>query len=194
MFDFSKKTDAEKYFSSIMEDLQKSKIRAVFSFDPMSWQHYRGYRTYITWSELYVLFDNEFCLVIDYRFIDALKIQYRKLTADEKKKYSDLLEKDFFNTVNDIHDWREKRVYRTETCNLEYGVIKDISLRPLTMEYSKWINGNIGFASPNEETFDEITFTMSNGKRIVIRADEAEADGDVLFWSPDTVETITEIP
>lgn len=115
MLDFSKKTDTEKYFSSIMGDLQKTKIKTVFSIAPMSWHHHREYRTYTTCSELYVLFENDYCLVINYRFIDALKIQYRKLTADERNKYSALLVKDFFNTINNISDWREKRVYCTET-------------------------------------------------------------------------------
>ena len=43
-----------------------------------------------------------------------------------------------------------------------------------------------------KETFDEIKFTMSNGKSFVICADDAEVDGYALVWSEDTDETITE--
>ena len=192
MTDFSKKSETIKYFNSIMQDLQQSKIKAIFSIAPMSWNHHRGYRTYSTDTEVYILLENEFCLVIDYRFIDALDIQFRKLTSLEEDAYCKLREKDFFNTVNDIHDFRTNKIYRTETCNLEYSSIADVSLRSVTNEYSKWLEDGIDFVAPTDETFDEIKFTMSNGKSFIICADDAEVDGYTLFWSENTDEAITE--
>ena len=158
----------------------------------MSWNHHSGYRIYSTDTEIYILMENESCLVIDYRFIDALDIQLRKLTSLEKDEYHKLREKDFFNTVNEIHDYRTNSVYQTETCNLEYGSIVDISLRSVTKDYSKWLENGIDFVSPTDETFDEIKFTMDNGKSFVICADDAEVDGYTLFWSENTHETTTE--
>ena len=192
MTDFSKKSETIKYFNSIMQDLQQSKIKAIFSIAPMSWNHHRGYRTYSTDTEVYILLENEFCLVIDYRFIDALDIQFRKLTSLEEDAYCKLREKDFFNTVNDIHDFRTNKIYRTESCNLEYSSIADVSLRSVTNDYSKWLEDGIDFVSPTDETFDEIKFTMSNGKSFIICADDAEVDGYTLFWSENTDEAITE--
>ena len=192
MTDFSKKSETIKYFNSIMQDLQQSKIKAIFSIAPMSWNHHRGYRTYSTDTEVYILLENEFCLVIDYRFIDALDIQFRKLTSLEEEAYCKLREKDFFNTVNDIHDFRTNKIYRTETCNLEYSSIADVSLRSVTNDYSKWLEDGIDFVAPTDETFDEIKFTMSNGKSFIICADDAEVDGYTLFWSENTDEAITE--
>ena len=192
MTDFSKKSETIKYFNSIMQDLQQSKIKAFFSIAPMSWSHHRGYRTYSTDTEVYILLENEFCLVIDYRFIDALDIQFRKLTSLEEDAYCKLREKDFFNTVNDIHDFRTNKIYRTETCNLEYSSITDVSLRSVTNDYSKWLEDGIDFVAPTDETFDEIKFTMSNGKSFIICADDAEVDGYTLFWSENTDEAITE--
>ena len=192
MTDFYKKSETIKYFNSIMQDLQQSKIKAIFSIAPMSWNHHRGYRTYSTDTEVYILLENEFCLVIDYRFIDALDIQFRKLTSLEEDAYCKLREKDFFNTVNDIHDFRTNKIYRTETCNLEYSSIADVSLRSVTNEYSKWLEDGIDFVAPTDETFDEIKFTMSNGKSFIICADDAEVDGYTLFWSENTDEAITE--
>ena len=191
MTDFSKKSETIKYFNSIMQDLQQSKIKAIFSIAPMSWNHHRGYRTYSTDTEVYILLENEFCLVIDYRFIDALDIQFRKLTSLEEDAYCKLREKDFFNTVNDIHDFRTNKIYRTETCNLEYSSIADVSLRSVTNDYSKWLEDGIDFVAPTDETFDEIKFTMSNGKSFIICADDAEVDGYTLFWSENTDEAIT---
>ena len=158
----------------------------------MFWNHHRGYRTYSTDTEVYILLENEFCLVIDYRFIDALDIQFRKLTSLEEDAYCKLREKDFFNTVNDIHDFRTNKIYRTETCNLEYSSIVDVSLRSVTNDYSKWLEDGIDFVAPTDETFDEIKFTMSNGKSFIICADDAEVDGYTLFWSENTDEAITE--
>ena len=192
MTDFSKKSETIKYFNSIMQDLQQSKIKAIFSIAPMSWNHHRGYRTYSTDTEVYILLENEFCLVIDYCFIDALDIQFRKLTSLEEDAYCKLRGKDFFNTVNDIHDFRTNKIYRTETCNLEYSSIADVSLRSVTNDYSKWLEDGIDFVAPTDETFDEIKFTMSNGKSFIICADDAEVDGYTLFWSENTDEAITE--
>ena len=180
MTDFSKKSEAKKYFDSILESLQQSEVTAICTLSPMSWNHHRGYRTYSTDTEIYILFKNEYCLVITYRFIDALNIEFRKLTALEENHYK-LRERDCFNT---------SKVYQTENCNLEYGSIVDVLFRSVTKEYSKWIDNDVDFVSPTEETFDEIKFTMSNGKSFVICPDSAEADGYTLFWLEDTIETI----
>jgi len=188
MTDFSKKSETIKYFDSIMEDLQQSKIKAIFSIAPMSWNKHRGYRTYSTDTEIYILLENEFCLVIDYRFIDALDIQFRKLTFSEKEEYHKLREKDFFNTDTEIHDYYTNKVCLVETCSLEYDSIVDISLRSVTKDYSKWLKNGIDFVSPTDETFDEIKFTMSNGKSFVVCAADAEMDGYTLFWSDSTDE------
>ena len=192
MTDFSKKSQTLKYFNTIIDDLRHTKIKAIFSIAPMSWGHHSGYRIYDTDTEIYILLENEYCLVINYRFIDALDVQFRKMTTLEEDEYCTQREKDFFNTVNDIHDFRTNKVYQTETCNLEYGSIVDVSLRTVTKNYSKWLADGIDFVQPTDETFDEITFSMSNGKCFVICADVAEVDGYALFWSEDSVETITE--
>jgi len=191
MTDFSKKSEMIKYFDSIMGDLTLSKIKAVFSIAPLSWNSNKGYRIYSTDSEIFILFENEFCLIINYFFIDDLNIQFRKLTSLEKDEYNKLRTKDFFNTENDIHDYRTDTVYQTETCNLEYGNIAEVSLRSVTEDYSKWLGNDIDFVSPTDETFDEIKFTMSNGKSFIVCPDDAIADGYALFWSDDTNEIIT---
>ncbi len=192
MTDFSKKSGTMEYFNSIMDDLKQAKIESIFSFCPPFWSHYRGYRTYDTDTEIYILLENGFCLVINYRFIDALDIQFRKLTLSEQEEHQNLLIKDLFNTVNDIHDFHTNRIHRTETCNLEYGSIVKVTLQSVTKDYNKWLDGHIDLVSPTEETFDEIKFTMSNGKSFAICADDADADGYILLWSEDTEETITE--
>ena len=193
MTDFSKQSETKEYFNSIMDDLKQAKIVSIFSLASLSWNNHRGYRTYSTDTEIYILLENDYCLVIDYRFVDSLDIQFRKMTSLEQEVYSKIQEKDFFHTVNDICNFRTGKVYRTETCNLEYGSIVSMSLRSVTKDYNKWLDDGIDFVSPTEETFDEIRFTMSNGKSFVICADDAEVDGYTLLRSEDTDETITHI-
>ena len=184
MTDFSKKSETKEYFNSLMDDLKQSKVKSIFSFCSLSWCN-RGCRIYDTDESIYILLQNDYCLVVNYPFIDALDIQFRKLDATEYDQYSELCVKDFFNIVNEIGD------YGIETCNLEYGNIVDVSLKSVTYDYEKWIDGDIELVPPIGETFDEIRFIMSNGKSFVICPDEAIADGYALLWSEDAEETFT---
>lgn len=187
----SKKSEATSYFNSILCSLKEEKIKAVFSLSSPSWNFYnRSFRTYRTDEEVYVLFENDWCLVINYRFIDYLDVDFRKLTETEIKEYEELLIKDCFNTTNDLYDFHSKQIYETQTCKLEYDNIESISLKSVTDKYSKWVDDDICFASSTEETFDEIKFSMSNGKSFIICADDAETDGYIMFWSEDTKEEI----
>ena len=186
----SKKSEALSYFNSVLKELKKSKVKAIFTLSSPSWNYHRGFRSYMDDTEVYILLENDNCLVIDYRFIDFLEVEYRKLTEEELAIYDDLMIQDCFNTVNDITDFRTGKIYKTETCELEYSNIEEILLRSITREYWKWIDGDLDSVEPTEETFDEIKFTMNNGKSFVICADGAESDGYVLFWSEDTKETV----
>ena len=40
-------------------------------------------------------------------------------------------------------------------------VLRIIALRSVTKEYLKWIDGNIDYVSPNDETFEGIIPTLS---------------------------------
>lgn len=192
MTDFSKKSQTIKYFNSIMDELKVSKVKAIFSLSAPFWNQHRGFRSYSTYTELYVMLQNGMCLVITYYFVDNLEVQFRKLTTEEETEYSKMMIKDFFNSVDDIYDIYANKIKRVETCALEYDCISSVSLRSVTEKYNKWIDNDVDYVSPTKETFDEIKFTMSNGKSFVICADDAEVDGYALVWSEDTDETITE--
>lgn len=185
MFDFSKKSHVEKYFESIMDELKSSKIKAVFSFCSGYISYPRGLKTSHTDAELYVLFENEKCLVFNYLFLDELELQFRRLTAIEETSYQQLYEKDIFNPPSNkdmvLLDFRSQ----ADANGLEYGCIEKITLRPVTGKYTKWIDGDIGYVDPTEETFSEIKFYMDNEKSFSICADDADADGWIMAWSED---------
>lgn len=134
------------------------------------------------------MLENEKCFVVDYRYIDCLKVELRYLTTEEKELYEELMIKDFFNTRNDIRSWDDRnKIEEIQICEMEYGYIENITLRAVTYEYSKWIDGAYEFVYPTDETFDEIRFIMSNGKSFVICADDATSNGYVLVWSEDVI-------
>ena len=176
-----------------MDELKQSKVNAVFGLYAGFWNQHRGYRLYSSDTELYIMLENNKCLVISYYFVDGLEVEFRELTPEESNDYTKVLQKDFFNTEDDIYNYYTSQIVRKETCKLEYGSIVDVSLRSVTSDYNKWVDGDIKVVHPTAETFDEIKFTMSSGKSFIICADDAEADGYALLWSEDTEETITEI-
>lgn len=191
--ELSKKSQTISFFNSIMDTLKHTKIKAIFSLSSMAWGRYLGHRNYHTDAEVYILLENGYCCIIDYPYIDALDIQFRPLTSAEEDAYRKCYKQDFFNLVTEIHDYHTNRVCRIETCQLDYGCIVNVSLRSVINDYEKWIDGDITSVSPTYETFDEITFTMSNGKSFSICAGDAEESGYCHFRSKDTHETICEV-
>lgn len=190
--DFSKKGETLEYLDRLLSALKHRKIKTVFTLYPPMWNNYDGYRTYDADTELYILFDDDMCLVINYRFIDKLNIEYRPLLETEREAYEKTIIKDCFNTRNDIYDFRLNKVIRTETVELEYDVIETVSVKPVSYEYGKWIDNGIEYMQPTEETFDELRLHMKNGKTITICPACAEVDGYIMFWSEDTLEFIEE--
>lgn len=189
--DFSKKSETMSYFNSIMGELRKSKVKSIFSLLPPSWNHHRGFRMYSVYDDIYILLEDGMCLVIRYFFVDKLAVEFRRMTSKEENQYKELLDKDFFHAVDEIYNSRTNNVIQVETCNLEYDCIDVISLHSVTGEYDKWIDGELDYVRATEETFDEIRFSMKNGKNFIICADDAYADGYTFVWSEDTEETIT---
>ncbi len=188
MIDFSKKSETIAYFNSIISELKESKIKTIFSLSDPHWSSHKGYPIYNSETEFYILLENGKCLVIDYLFIDLLNVQFRKLTKQEMDEYETLLTKDCFNRISNLYDYNYK-IKRVDSCTFEYGCITSINLRSVTKKYNKWINGQIDYVLPTEETFSVIDFTMSNGNSFAICADDAEVDGYVLLWSEDAIET-----
>ena len=191
MLDFSKASVVKKYLYDIIEKVKSVKVKAVFSICP-AYHSNRDVRIYSDDCPIYILFENDDCLVIDYRFIDAFQAEFRKLTDEEQAQYEESVVRDYFNCTIDIHDAYTNEVTRTETIVLEYGSIERIVINHVINEYQKWIDGDIDFVAPSDETFDKIKFIMSNGNSFTVCADEADVDGYMLTWSDEAKETIVE--
>ncbi len=181
-----KKSEAQKYFDSIIDNLKTVKIKSVFSLCSASWSSNRGnFRTYDSDDSIFILFENDMCLIIYYRFIDCLEAEFRKLTVEELNRYNDLLIKDYFNGSQDIYDFKMNKITGTETIKLNYSYIERITIKSVTEEYEKRIGNGLDFVSPTPETFSEITFIMANKKSFTICAGDAMTDGYMLLWAED---------
>ena len=194
MVELSKASEAKLYFENIIKKLYGVKICVVFSASPW-FNNNSGYRRYEDRPPLYIIFENGQCLIIKYPFIDSLCVDFRPLNEEENALLEKVTIKDYFNCSIDIQKYSENnegesdcKKYETKIISLEYDTLSSIELRPVTKEYEKWIDDDIDYVTPTEETFDEIKFTMSNGNTFIICADDAYVDGYVMAWSTDAEE------
>ena len=189
----SKKSEASIFLEEIFKKLQNVKIKSIFTLTSPFWNTHKGYRSYDSDTELYILFENDMCMIIEYYFIDSLEIELRPMTSEEKEKYSKIMIKDFFNSSVDICDHITYEKIRNESCTLKYDSVKNIEFKSVVNEYEKWIDGGIAFVKPTKETFDEIRIEMNNDKSFVICPAPASDDGYIYVWSEDCKNIVMEL-
>ncbi len=192
VLEFQKASDAKAYFDNVIREMSGIKIKYIFS-NCASFNHYAGYRVYSDCSPITIVFENEQCLILDYPFIDALRMELRPISAEELARLQDPLTEDYFNCSVDIYNSAGGvigDIYETAIISLEYDTLVDVELRPVNKEYEKWIGRRIDYVLPTEETFSAITFIMGNGNTFTICAESATCDGYISAWSADAKETI----
>ena len=192
MVEFSKASEAKKFFDDLLIKVDGMQIKSICSFCP-SFNSHAGYRIYSDCSPIYIEFENGQYLIIEYPFIDSLRVEFRMLDAKEIADNQDPAIKDYFNCSVDIYNSRYGEVgdiNRTEVISLEYDALERVEIFPVKNKYYKWINKNIEHVMPTNETFREIKFIMTNGNSFSICGDSAWADGYILAWSTDAKESI----
>lgn len=196
MVEFSKASEAIAYLNNIVKRMRGVKIKKIFSECP-SFSTINGFRRYEDDTPLYILFENEQCLIINYRFIDEFCVDFRPLTEEEKGIWERQLIKDIFNCTTEIHAWAKNEVGElivgevdhTESISLEYDSLQSVDLRLVATEYSKWTSHGLDYVIPSAETFDEIKFTMNNGNTFMLCPEDADMDGYIMAWSVDAKES-----
>ena len=84
----SKKSEASIFLEEMLKKLKNVKIKSIFALTSPFWNTHKGYRSYDSDTEVYILFENDMCMIIEYYFIDSLEIELRLMTSEEKEKYS----------------------------------------------------------------------------------------------------------
>ncbi|MCQ2554094.1 MAG: hypothetical protein MJ171_00395 [Clostridia bacterium] len=187
-----KASDARLYFEKLIEETKGHRIKSVyirgFSLSFFS----DNVREYSVDDNIYINFDNEMSLVVNFVDMDGLSLQYRSMDPDEKKSYDNAEYKDIFNNSIDIY--QSESVVENNTITFEYGELSSVELRKRTKSYDKWHNHNICEFEPSNETFDMITFYLSNGNTFIIEPDLAIFDGYQSIYSDDAVELLNGHP
>ena len=177
----TKSSDLLKYFDTIMKKQNNNPIIKVYSknYDcPDDTEK----RRYDIDNEFYILFENQYALIIDYRNIDSLYIEYKKLSKDELEKAAKMDCKDFFNRTDEVYHYNTMKMSRRITSIFEYGYINDIKYNKVNNKYEVWENSTTIEKDPNEETFDEIILILDNNNEIHIYPEPALSDGYVDIW------------
>ena len=123
-------------------------------------------------TEFYILFQNQYALIIDYRNIDSLYIQYKEMNEEELKEAAKINCNDFFNRIDEVCDSRTWKLLRRQISIFEYGCIKDIKYDIVKTKYEVWENSSI----------KEIILILDNENEIHIYPEPALSDGYVDIW------------
>ena len=185
---FNKKSDLQQYFNNIVKN-NMSEIVKIASLADDSSSKDLAIRYSID-EPLYIIFKNGKALIISYFNVCEITVDYRELTSDEKKLLAQINCKDFFNQVNDIYDYHTLKLSKRITVFLEYDALEKIEVKYFEGNYETWENNKIIIKKGTLENFDEIIFTMKNGKRIHIKPESAIFDGYLDVWSDDAYENI----
>lgn len=170
----SEKSHAEKYFYDVLNKLGQKRVKAVFSLCTFIRSHSNGAVVFKTDGDVYILFENDMCLILDYLIIDRLEVRLRELSKEEKTAYQKNGCVDLFNISG---------------CTaLEYGYLKQIEPIGFTGQYSKWVDGELEYTDSTSENFNDIRFVMDNGNSFVISAEDGDGDGYTAVSSRDVRE------
>lgn len=103
-----------------------------------------------TYDSVFILFDNRMCVMLKYLLSDELFAEYRPISEIEYEMY---------------------RILSDSQKDYEYGAIDNISVN--------LVKGNGGSFS-DSQSFDEVYLETDAGKTIVICADKAVAEGELV--------------
>ena len=128
-----KYNDAKEYFEKLLPTLSKKKIKKICSFD-LSYNTHSGKIMYSIDEPLYIIFEDNTCLMVEYYFVSELRVEYRNLTNEEIGEYEKL--DDMFNVKHEIHNPRTYELSHIDTIELEYGYINEIEIPKNYLQFS----------------------------------------------------------
>ena len=184
---FNKKSELQQYFNNILNDNMNEIVKIVSLTDGGSTDLPIRYSID---EPLYIIFKNEKALIISYFNVCEIIVDYRKLTIDEKKDIAQINCNDFFNRVSDVYDYHTLKLSKRITVLLKYDALEKIEVKYFEGNYEIWENNKIITKKGTLENFDEIIFTMKNGKSFYIKPEAAIFAGYLDVWSNDTYENI----
>lgn len=193
--DIQTKTELKFIVDVLIEKTKNSNIERIFSFDDAIPRNNIDIIEYTTLEEpLYILFDNKYCLIIEFTNYSSINLVYRKITSDEiKQSIRNISNKniDYLNNYHEIYGWdfddnrnRIEDSFKIKTITEikgNYDRINDIQIDGFSDSYEKWIsNGKVSSIitiPAGGDYFKSIAFILNNGIEISICPQPAEMDG-----------------
>lgn len=193
--DIQTKTELEFVFKIIKEKIGDSSIKRIFSFDDAIPRKNNNKIEYNTLEEpLYILFDNDYCLIIEFTNYSSIYLDYRKMTPEKiKQAIGNVSNKDidYLNNYHRIHGWNfdDKRNRIEDSFGMKeiieihgnYDKIRDIQIDGFNNSYEKWISDGSSSSMitipAGGDYFKSIKFILNNGIKIKMRPQDAEMDG-----------------
>ena len=193
--DIQTKTELEFILDVLKEKIGNSSIKRIFSFDDAIPGKDSNIIEYNTLEDpLYILFDNDYCLIIEFTNYSSIYIDYRKITPEEMKQgIGNVSNKDidYLNNYHEIHGWDfdENRNRIEESFRMKkiieihgnYDKINDIQIEGFNTSYEKRIsNGSISSMitiPAGGDYFKSVKFILNNGIEISMCPQDAEMDG-----------------
>lgn len=207
------KTELEYVLDVLKEKIGNSKVKRIFSSEDAIPKKVDNTLQFTSLSEpLYILFDNDYCLIIDFYFYSEIYIEYRKMTEDEQKLSINNISKkeiDYFNGHHEIYSWdfddnnkrieESFRVKHIVDISGQYDEIVSFSVNGFHDEYDKWISdgssSDIITIPAGGDYFNALIITLKNGIQIEVLPQTADDDGyyDLKVYDKDHIINFNQI-
>ena len=205
--DIQTKTELEFVLDVLKEKIGDSSIKRIYSLDDAIPRKENNKIEYTTLEDpLYILFDNDYCLIIEFTNYSSIYLDYRKITPEEiKQGVGNISNKDidYLNNYNEIHGWDfdENRNRIEESFRMKeiieihgnYDKINDIQIDGFNDSYEKWIsngsNSSMITIPAGGDYFKSIKFILNNGIEISMCPQDAVMDGyyDLIIEDEDNI-------
>ena len=156
--------EINEYLQFVINDDKNKQIKYIFTNDVLSWRKTEYGKKYMTYPEIFVGFDNDTILKINYNFYSLMYVRYmwiQNLNINEKEYNNDNFKLDLDITNSRIEG------FEIERFSDEYEINpSSCTVRPQGGDY-----------------FREITFKLSNGKQLFICAQDSVTDGHCDVWA-----------
>ena len=189
------RTEVNFILDSILKEIQDKKIKRIFSLEEIILEKRdKLYYENDMKDPIYILFDDDYCLILNFPFYSDLSIEYRKLSDSEYRRSISTISQDELDIINghhEIYSWDfnpdgsrieesfgVKKIYDIQGT---YGNIIDYSVSSFHEEYEKWVNGcdqsSMITIPAGGDYYNQITFYMNNGLEFMIKPQTADSDG-----------------
>ena len=156
--------ELNEYLKFMINDDSNKQIKYIFTNDSLNWRETENGKEYSIFPELFIVFDNDAVVRINYNFYSLMYVRYmwiQNLNIQEKE-----FDNDNFKLDLDVKNAR----------------IEDFEIERFSEEYE--INPSSGTVRPDGgDYFKKITFNLSNGKKLCICAEDSETDGYCDIWT-----------